>query len=59
MLSSLVLVNGCVAPTNECVWTESMYFEDVGIIDYLLENDSEFLKVVIAHNEKRAEFCGP
>jgi len=36
-----------------------MYFEDVGVIDYLLENDSEFLKVVIAHNEKRAEFCGP
>jgi len=59
MLSSLVLVNGCVAPTNECVWTESIYFENSEVIDYLLKNDYDLLELVISHNEKRAEFCGP
>ena len=57
LLSSLVLVSGCVAKTDECVWTETLYYGSDNVVDWLADNDPALLVKVTSHNEKRAEFC--
>lgn len=57
LLSSLVLVSGCVTKTDECVWTETLYYGSDNVVDWLADNDPALLAKVTSHNEKRAEFC--
>ena len=58
LLSSLVLVSGCVATTtDECVWTETLYYGSDNVVDWLAANDPSLLAGVTSHNEKRSEFC--
>jgi hypothetical protein len=56
-ISSAVLVSGCVTPTDECVWTEMLYYGSDNVVDWLAANDPSLLADVTSHNEKRTEFC--
>lgn len=57
-LSSAALVSGCVASmTDECVWTETLYYGSDNVVDWLAANDPSLLADVTSHNEKRTEFC--
>jgi hypothetical protein len=56
MLCGSVLASGCVRP-NECVWTETLYYDSDNVVDWLAANDPSLLAKVTSHNEKRAEFC--
>jgi hypothetical protein len=56
-LSSAALVSGCVTPTDECVWTETLYYDSDNVVDWLAANDPSLLAGVTSHNEKRTEFC--
>ena len=57
MISSLALVSGCALPTDECLWTETLYYDSDNVVDFLAANDPVLLTKVTSHNEKRAEFC--
>lgn len=57
MLLGSAVVSGCVAPTDECVWTETLYYGSDNVVDWLADNDPALLVKVTSHNEKRAEFC--
>lgn len=58
MLLSLALASGCVAPTtDECDWTETLYYGSDNVVDWLAANDPSLLAGVTSHNEKRSEFC--
>lgn len=57
MLLGSAVVSGCVAPTAECVWTETLYYGSDNVVDWLADNDPALLVKVTSHNEKRAEFC--
>jgi hypothetical protein len=56
-ISSVALVSGCVTPTDECVWTETLYYDSDNVVDWLAVNDPSLLAGVTSHNEKRTEFC--
>jgi hypothetical protein len=56
MISSVGLASGCVTP-RECVWTDTILFENESVVDWLVSNDPDLLVGVTSHNEKRAEFC--
>jgi hypothetical protein len=49
----LGLVSGCASPTDECLWTETLYYGS----DNVAANDPSLLTGVTSHNEKREEFC--
>lgn len=57
MISSLALVSGCALPTDECIWTETLYYDSDNVVDFLAANDPVLLTEVTSHNEKRSEFC--
>ena len=57
ILSSLVLGSGCAIPTDECIWTETLYYDSDNVVDFLAANDPVLLTKVTSHNEKRSEFC--
>ena len=58
MLLSLAVVSGCVASTtDECLWTETLYYGSDNVVDWLAANDPSLLTGVTSHNEKRSEFC--
>ena len=53
----LGLVSGCAGPTDECLWTETLYYGSDNVVDWLAANDPSLLTGVTSHNEKRSEFC--
>jgi hypothetical protein len=57
MLCVSGLASGCARATNECVWTELLYYGSDNVVDWLAANDPALLAKVVSHNEKRAEFC--
>jgi hypothetical protein len=57
MLLGSAVVSGCVVKTDECVWTETLYYGSDNVVDWLADNDPALLVKVTSHNEKRAEFC--
>ena len=57
MLSSLAAVSGCAALPDECIWTETLYYDSDNVVDFLAANDPVLLTKVTSHNEKRSEFC--
>jgi len=56
-LSGFGLVSGCASPTDECLWTETLYYGSDNVVDWLAANDPSLLTGVTSHNEKRSEFC--
>ena len=51
------LLYGCASPTDECVWTDTLYYDSTDVVNWLSRNDPSLLADVTAHNEKREEFC--
>ena len=56
---SIGLLSGCVKTSgNYCDISTTLYFDKMGVIDYLSVHDEQLLKDIVIHNETRAELCG-
>lgn len=52
ILSSAALLSGCAKTTGDfCDISRLMYFKSEGVVDYLVDNDPDLLRGIVAHNE--------
>lgn len=57
ILSSAALLSGCVAASSYCDVADPLYFDGVGTIDWLSENDVGLLRGIVVHNEQHDKLC--
>lgn len=59
LILSTALLNGCAKTTaNYCDISTTLYFDKMGVVEFLNQNDRKLLKDIVIHNETRAELCG-
>ena len=57
-LSSIGLLSGCVTTSaNYCDVAAPLYFDGVGTIDWLADNDVGLLRGIVVHNEQHDKLC--
>ncbi len=58
ILSSAVLLSGCVAPATEyCTLAKPIMFGSEQTVEWLSGNDERMLSDVVVHNEQVAALC--
>lgn len=59
LILSTAQVSGCAAKIDGdyCDIARPMYFDTVGTISWLADNDPRLLAATVSHNEVHREFC--